>query len=215
MKNFLTIPVFLLISTFIFTQRIASKKFESVATEISISTDGLDDFVLENATSNFIEVYLYAENAAEKHIILEETATLVNLQFNIPFLQTKENVFRKFITKRLQRASAVIKVPKNIKVAIFGDNINITSKNFDGNLRIFIEKGIVKLNTIQQNVTLKMYAGNVYGEALNANVNLISNIGKIKIDDHYFQKKYTKKNGLSSQKIKITTIKGNIFFTSQ
>ncbi|MGY0427055.1 MAG: hypothetical protein ACWIPI_09565, partial [Polaribacter sp.] len=155
MKNFLTIPVFLLISTFIFTQRIASKKFESVATEISISTDGLDDFVLENATSNFIEVYLYAENAAEKHIILEETATLVNLQFNIPFLQTKENVFRKFITKRLQRASAVIKVPKNIKVAIFGDNINITSKNFDGNLRIFIEKGIVKLSRIQQNVTLK------------------------------------------------------------
>ncbi|MGY0426499.1 MAG: hypothetical protein ACWIPI_06680, partial [Polaribacter sp.] len=102
-----------------------------------------------------------------------------------------------------------------IKVAFFGNFLNLSSKTFGGTLRFFFEKGIVKLSRIQQNVTLKMYAGNVYGEALNANVNLISNIGKIKIDDHYFQKKYTKKNGLSSQKIKITTIKGNIFFTSQ
>ena len=65
-------------------------------------------------------------------------------------MATEAPVFRKFITKRLQRASAIIKIPKNKAVIIFGEEINIAAKSYGGPMDIYIEKGLIKLDTIQK-----------------------------------------------------------------
>ena len=71
MKNKFLI-LFLFICFLGFSQKKAIKKFQITANEIEISTIGLDDFVLENTDSNFIEIFLYAENSNERHIVFEE-----------------------------------------------------------------------------------------------------------------------------------------------
>ena len=200
---------FFFISTITFSQKRVSKKFTSSVREISISTDGLDDFVLENSEAEFIEIFLYAENPNKQHIIVDEKASEIEIRFKIPIFKNEEEVFRKYITKRLKRASAIIKIPNNMDTAIFGETINVTSKSYRGNLRIFIENGIVKLDTIQQNLELKVYAGNVFGEIKKTNLSVVSKTGKIKIDTLFHQKKYEEKE------VSTTTIKGNIFLTHQ
>ena len=170
---------------------------------------------MENSDSEFIEVYLYAENSNKQHIIFNEEFNITKIKFFIDEIKAEETVFRKFITKRLEIANAVVKIPKGKEVTILGENINVESKNYVGNLNIFIEKGIVKLNTVQANATVKMYAGNVFATVKNANINVVSNLGKIEIDAKIFQKKYKKIDKKNKYNFSINSVKTNIFLTTK
>ena len=214
-KNILLkiLPLFFLMSSGAFSQKKIIKKFTTTTKEIVIFTEGLDDLVLENSTSEFIEILLYAEDPNKQHIVIEEKSTKTDIKFKIPVFKSEDAVFRKYITKRLKRASVTIKIPKNKEVSIFGEHINISSKSYNGNLNVLIEKGIVKLDTIQQNLVLKMYEGNLFGVLKQSNLTIASKIGKIKIDAVFYKKKYKENRMDTSKEISITTLKGNIFLT--
>jgi len=216
-KNILlkTLSFFFLISSSTFSQKKIIKKVTSTTKEIAIFTKGLDDLVLENSTSEFIEILLYAEDPNKQHIVIQEKSTKTDIKFKIPVFKSEEAVFRKYITKRLKRASVIIKIPKNKEVSIFGEHINISSKSYNGNLTVLIEKGIVKLDTIQQNAVLKMYEGNLFGVLKQSNLTITSKIGKIKIDTVFYKKKYEENRMDTGKEISITTLKGNIFLTHQ
>ena len=214
-KNILLkiLPFFFLMSSGAFSQKKIIKKLTTNTKEIAIFTKGLDDLVLENSTSEFIEILLYAEDTNKQHIVIEEKSTKTDIKFKIPVFKSEDAVFRKFITKRLKRASVTIKIPKNKEVSIFGEHINISSKSYNGNLNVLIEKGIVKLDTIQQNMVLKMYEGNLFGVLKQSNLTIASKIGKIKIDAVFYKKKYKENRMDTDKEISITTLKGNIFLT--
>ena len=214
-KNILLkiLPLFFLMSSGAFSQKKIIKKFTTNTKEIAIFTKGLDDLVLENSTSKFIEILLYAEDTNKQHIVIEEKSTKTEIKFKIPVFKSEDAVFRKFITKRLKRASVTIKIPKNKEVSIFGEHINISSKSYNGNLNVLIEKGIVKLDTIQQNLVLKMFEGNLFGVLKQSNLTIASKIGKIKIDAVFYKKKYKENRMDMNKEISITTLKGNIFLT--
>jgi hypothetical protein len=214
-KNILlkTLSFFFLISNSTFSQKKIIKKFTTTTKEIAIFTEGLDALVLENSTSKFIEILLYAEDPNKQHIVIEEKSTKTDIKFKIPVFKSEDAVFRKYITKRLKRASVTIKIPKNKEVSIFGEHINIASKSYNGNLNVLIEKGIVKLDTIQQNLVLKMYEGNLFGVLKKSNLTIASKIGKIKIDAVFYKKKYKENTTDTGKEIAITTLKGNIFLT--
>ena len=213
MRSYLII-LFCLISTAILSQKKVVKKFETQLKEIEISTLGLDDFVIENSESNFVEVYLFAENITEQHILYKEDGDLVKIQFEIPGNKLEDGVFRKFITKRLHRASAIIKVPKNKVITVFGDEINVESKSYKGDLKIFIENGILKLHTIYANLLVKMYGGNLYAKLNKASVNVVSKNGEIKINDVLVKKSYQNKAGKPDKEISIQSLNANIFLTT-
>ena len=214
-KNILLkiLPLFFLMSSGAFSQKKIIKKFTTNTKEIAIFTKGLDDLVLENSTSEFIEILLNAEDPNKQHIVIEEKSTKTDIKFKIPVFKSEDAVFRKYITKRLKRASVTIKIPKNKEVSIFGEHINIASKSYNGNLNVLIEKGIVKLDTIQQNLVLKMYEGNLFGVLKQSNLTIASKIGKIKIDAVFYKKKYKENRTYTSKEIAIITLKGNIFLT--
>ena len=214
-KNILLkiLPLFFLMSSGAFSQKKIIKKFTTNTKEIAIFTKGLDDLVLENSTSEFIEILLYAEDPNKQHIVIEEKSIKTEIKFKIPVFKSEDAVFRKYITKRLKRASVTIKIPKNKEVSIFGEHINISSKSYNGNLNVLIEKGIVKLDTIQQNLVLKMYEGNLFGVLKQSNLTIASKIGKIKIDAVFYKKKYKENRMNTGKEIAITTLKGNIFLT--
>ena len=214
-KNILlkTLSFFFLISSSTFSQKKIIKKFTTNIKEIAIFTKGLDALILENSTSEFIEILLFAEDPNKQHIVIEEKSTKTDIKFKIPVFKSEDAVFRKYITKRLKRASVTIKIPKNKEVSIFGEHINIASKSYNGNLNVLIEKGIVKLDTIQQNLVLKMYEGNLFGVLKKSNLTIASKIGKIKIDAVFYKKKYKENRTDTSKEIAITTLKGNIFLT--
>ena len=206
---------FLINSVVLFAQKKVSKQFQTLANEVNVYTAGLDNLVIENSNSEFVEVYLYAESYDNQLIKIEEDTKEVNIKFAFEGAETREVIFRKFITKRLQRANAIVKVPKGKKVFVFGENIDLESKNFTDDLAIYIENGIVKLNKINANTTLNLYSGNVYASIKNSNIDVNSGTGEIKVDSIFYRKKYQKVSLKNKNDFKVLTIKANIFLTNQ
>lgn len=205
---------FLMNSVILFAQKKVSKQFQTFANEVNIYTAGLDNLVVENSNSDFIEVYLYAESYDEQLIIIDEKSKEVNIKFAFEGTQTREVVFRKFITKRLQRANVIVKIPEGKKVFVFGENVDLEAKNLKNELAIYIENGIVKLNKILAKTALKLYSGNVYASINKTNLDLISKNGKIKINDIFYDKSYKNNLKTAQKKLSINSIKANIYISS-
>jgi len=195
-------------------QKKVIKKVQTTATQVEISTIGLDDFVLKNSNSEFLEIYLFAENPSNQHIVYNASDDIAKIEFQIPAMVKEAPVFRKFITKRLQRASAIIKIPKNKAVIIFGEEINIAAKSYSGPMDIYIEKGLIKLDTIQKKTKVKFYEGSVLATLKAQNIDVASTRGTIAIDQEIQQENFYKKTKNTSQNFTIRTTKGNIFLTT-
>ena len=78
---------FFLISMVSFSQKKVIKKFETQSKEIEILTNGLDDFILENSTSGFVEIILFAENPDEQHILVNSENNVLLVEFKITEIQ--------------------------------------------------------------------------------------------------------------------------------
>lgn len=214
MRTFFLIAL-LFFSAVLFSQKKVLKKFETEASEINIYTTGLDNIVLENSNTNFVEVYLYAQNYDEQVIKIDNKQQLVNIKFDFEGAETREVIFRKFITKRLQRATAIIKIPNNKKTIIFGENVDVASESYKNNLAIYIENGIVRLRTIKAQTLLKLYSGNVYAKTQKNSLNLASRDGKIKIDSTSYNNNYRNIELGVEAKLTIISQKANIYLTTQ
>ena len=214
MKRIL-LALFLLSSITVLSQKKVMKQFQSSNDEINIYTSGLDNIILENSKSDFVEVILYAESYDEQLIIVDQNKNQTDIKFHFEGTQTREVIFRKFITKRLQRATATVKIPRNKKVFVFGENVDIESKNHENELAIYIENGIVKLDTITSNVNLKLYSGNVFAFVKNTNLDVSSNNGTIKINQEISKNNIKNADVNFDKKLSITTIKANIFLTTK
>jgi len=192
----------------VFSQQVLMKTFEVNTAEIELATFGLDEIKIINSTSNKIEITLLGENQ-NLFITNKIEFNILKIGFTLGFVE-EPTVFRKFITKRIHRSTAVIKLPKNKKISIYGNNVDVISKSYEGELNIFIDKGLVKLNEIKDNVTINLFQGNVFGTLNNTNVDLISNKGTIKVNDTIHVKKYQKIRKNISKDFKLHSINGNV-----
>ena len=215
MKKKIALIFLIILPSLIFSQKKVSKIFDTSSKEINIYTAGLDNIILENSSSNFVEVLLDAESYDKQLIDIEDSNNIVNIKFEFEGTETREVIFRKFITKRLQRANAIVKVPKGKVVYIFGENVDITAKDVESKVSIYIDNGIVKLNEVKSQTIVKLYSGNVYASIKNSNIEAITKTGIIQVDSINYTKKIQKYFNENSTELSIETIKANIFLTTQ
>lgn len=206
--------LFFLIRGFVFSQQTHVKSFSSNATSIEIYTEGLDEIKIINSENNQVEVSLFDENPNSHHIVINQEIAVLKIKFNLNF-QENNAVFRKFITKRLHRASVVIKLPKNKVVTILGTNIGVVSKDYKGNLNIYIDKGYINVNRVQQSVDVKLFQGNVFATISKSNINIKSTKGKILVDKKLHLKQYKKVNKNTVKTFSLNSINANVLLTTK
>ncbi|WP_428740990.1 hypothetical protein [Tenacibaculum sp.] len=178
--------------------------------ELEIVTYGLDDIVIENSENDELEVVLYDENPNTHNILFKEEENVLKIEFELNFSPIQEGVFRKYITKRLQRASVHIKIPKNKKVTLHGKTIGVTSKSYQGELNIYIERGNIQLNTILDNTVVHLFQGNVFARIANIGLNLSTNKGSIMINSEKKVSPFIKTEPSSPKLLTISSIHANI-----
>ncbi len=214
MKKYLYILIFLA-SINQFAQKKQMRSLTADVKTVEINTEGLDNLILKNTDASDVEVFLNAQEYDNQFINLKSKDGVVTVSFEFEGFETREVIFRKYITKRLQRANAVVKIPKNKKVIIYGSNVDVTSFDVENNLRIFIENGIVKLNTINANCDLNLYSGNVYANTTKANLDITSKLGNIYFNNT--KRKETIKRIITenSYRFKLNSVKANVFLTNK
>lgn len=208
MKNSIYI-FFLLVTGVVFSQQTLVKSFSSDAQSIEILTEGLDEIKIINSNNDKIEVSLFDENPNSHHILVDDETSILKIKFKLEFIE-EEGVFKKYITKRLNRASVIIKLPKNKDITLLGTNVDIISKSYKGNLNIFIDKGYINLHKVQQNVAIKLFQGNVFATVINSNVDVKSTKGKILVDGKKYPKKYKRETEKVVKTFSISSINANV-----
>lgn len=205
-------------SLFLFSQEKLIKTREIKFNDIEINSDGLDDLVIENSTDNQITIMLLDEQPNTHTIFFDDEINgVLKVGFKLNFDVYKEQIFRKYITKRLQRAKAIIKIPKNKNVIIYGKTIGINSNSYKGNLKIYIDKGNVRLNKVNGNTLVTLFLGNVYGQLRkNSTINIKTNKGEISINktkhkEHLY--KILTKNAVSN--FNVRSINANVFLITE
>lgn len=214
MKKYLYILIFLA-SINQFAQKKQMRSLTADVKTVEISTEGLDNLILKNTDASDVEVFLNAQEYDNQFINLKNKDGVVSVSFEFEGFETREVIFRKYITKRLQRANAVVKIPKNKKVIIYGSNVDVTSFGVKNTLRIFIENGIVKLNTINANCDLNLYSGNVYANTSKANLDITSKLGNIYFNNTKRKETIKKIITENSYTFELNSVKANVFLTNK
>lgn len=192
-----------------FGQQILLKTYETTLSEIEVASFGLDEVKIVNTDAPNIEVCLYDENPNSHMIHIEEASSVLKIGFELMF-HKESTVFKKFITKRLHRASVVIKLPKNKQLTLHGDHVDVISESYHGDLNIYINKGFINLQKVKGNVVLKLFQGNVFAQVTNTNIDVVSKKGKIVVNDTLHHKKYQKSIKNSSKFFKLTSLHTNV-----
>lgn len=203
---------FLLYSNTLFLQD-KMKRSQLLNTDVlEVVTIGLDDVEIKNTEEKFIEVLLVDNTPSNPviNIVDENGVTKINFKEEEEYDEYESEVFRKFITKRLHRARAVIKIPKNKEVIIYGETIGIHSEKYEGDIRIYIDRGNIQLGNFKGNATIKLFIGNVVLHTSNSNLNLTTTKGRILINEEEKTSPFVKDTPSFLRNITVNSIHANI-----
>ena len=204
----------LLFSSLGFSQQKVIKTVDDKVTEISILSFGLDYVRIVNSDSNQLAIELQDAKAQEYQIIVNETNSLFKVSFKRAVLEGETKVFRKFITKRISKVNAILKIPQNKKITIFGKHVDVYSKSYNGDLKIYVDKGEIQLNEIKQNTEVRLFGGNVSATVSNTNIDVASNNGTILVNSKNYSKKFHQNKSTNKKSLAIKSINANIKLTS-
>lgn len=202
--------LFIVGNQLLFSQEKVVQKRSMQVHELEVLTYGLDDIVVENSENNQLEVTLFDENPHTHNILFNEGNEILKVSFKLNISPHQDEVFRKYITRRLERARVVIKVPKNKRITIHGKTIGVTSKSYEGDLEVYIERGNIKLNTISGNLKAHLFQGNVFADAFKTDLDLTTNKGVILVNDKKKISPFLNQNSSSSKIFTVNSIHANI-----
>ena len=197
-----------------FSQQKIIKTVDDKTMEISVLSFGLDYVEIVNSDANQLEIELKDVNAKDYQIVVNQTNSSFKISFKRVVLEGETKVFRKFITKRISKVNAVLKIPQNKKITIFGKHVDIYSKSYNGDLKIYVDKGDIQLNQIKQNTEVRLFGGNISGTVSKANINVTSNNGTVLINNKSYSKKYNQKKSTNNKSLAVKSINANIKLTS-
>ena len=214
MKKWVII-IFLSVFSLGFSQQKTVKQVFLSNNEVEISALGLDTITILNSDSNQVEVSLFSEYANSEDLSITKEKEILKIEFKTPIIPINNGVFRKFITKRLYRSYAIVKIPQKKSVTIYGKNIDIVSKDYKGDLSIFIEKGDVKLQRVQGNVQIRLFQGNVFSELNQYNIDITTTNGMLILNSEKQTTPFIKSLQNTSKEFRVTSINANVFLNSQ
>lgn len=183
---------------------------------IQFVTNNLDDITIENSKTEKLEIILENDNSFPIRIETKKTNETIVFSFQKEESSGLEpKVFRKYITKRLDRARVIVKIPVGKETTVFGQTVGVLSRSYAGNLSIYIDKGNVKLGKVKGDVSVNLFLGNVYAEVNDTNLKLKTVHGVIEIDKKNKETILVESSVSNKFNLSVKSIHANIYLTKK
>lgn len=207
--------LFLVCSVVVSQQKI-TRSISSKASFVEVHTQGIDDIVIEESNSSEIEMVV---NDADGLGVIENfTCTDLNcvleIKTELKIDHPVTNKINQFTLPPPSNVRAVLKVPKNKRIAIFGEMIDIKSNGYTGVLQVQIEKGKVSIAAIKGITEVDVSSGSVYAQVAEVSVDVKTRKGKVTFNKEA-QKSTFKRKLKSKKKLIVKSINANIILTDQ
>lgn len=197
-------------------QRKITKKVESKAPYVEIRTDGIDNLVVEESDSNELEMII---SDADGLGVIEDFSCndyncVLSIKTELQIDNPQTNKINQFSLAPPSNVSAVVKIPKDKKVTVFGETIDIQTEGYDGVLRILIDKGNVRIKDIKGITEVELFTGTVFATINNNTLNIKTRKGTITLNEKV-QKSPYKKKVKEAHKFIVKSINANVVLTQR
>ena len=179
-KKGLSFLILLLFNANFFAQKVIEKSLITEATSFIFEFDIIDHIIIDESQS-FNEVTVSAESVESyiPNFILEEKKGSVFIK-SIELAFDSDDEVNKLCKVQPIYTTFKITIPKGKNVFIKYVDGNFYLNNFDGNLELVLNDGIVNLNRFLGSVNVKLNGGNVYCTKIqDTKIDITSNMGII------------------------------------
>lgn len=200
----------------VFTQQKITKKIKSDAPFVEVKTDGIDNLVIEESESNELEMVI---SDADGLGVLDDFSCndfncVLSIKTELRIDNPNTNKINQFPIAPPSNVSAVVKIPKNKKVTVFGDMIDIQTKGYEGILRILIDKGNVRIEGIKGITEVDLFTGTVFAKVQQNALDIKTRKGRISLNEKV-QKSPFRKKIKKAHKLVVKSINANVVLTEQ
>ncbi len=210
------LSIFLLCSVSLLAQQNISKKIKSDANYVEVRTDGIDNLIIQESSSDELEMKITDKDGlgVVNDFSCAEGRCLLRIKTELKIAHPNTNKINMFPQEAPSNVSAVVKIPRNRKVTVFGDEIDIQTKGYEGTLLILIEKGIIRLDAIKGITDIQLSSGSVYAKIQKSYLDIKTRKGRILLNDS-IQKSPLKRKLKDSHKLTIRSVNANVVLTEQ
>ena len=211
--RFLSILIFLIYPSF--AQQKILKTIESDAPFIEIKTEGRDNLDIEESTSNELAMFISDLDGlgVVENFSCNDYNCVLSIKTQLKIDNPLTNKIHQFPIAPASNVSAVVKIPKDKKVTVFGEMIDVQTMGYQGVLRMIIDKGNVRMQGLKGMVAIDLFAGNVYAKVAENSLDIRTRKGRISLDTVRQSSPFRKK-GKKSHQLVVKSINANIVLTN-
>lgn len=215
MKKQLVIFLFLLsIASKTIAQQKFVKTFKVSATTIEIDTKGVDAIEFLTSDTEAITVELVGYDAEIHHFNASTQAGLLKITVDYAIALGYNTKTEKYCVVPPNNVTAVVHIPKGKQVRVFGDQLDISSSSFQGDLEIAITKGNIYLNLEHTSAIVRLFSGNVFALIGDRGLAIETRNGEITLDGATVQNPYNTPNGMEEQ-LKLISVHANVVLSTK
>jgi len=215
MKYMISIA-FLFFVSFLTAQQKIIKTVKSDAPYVEVKTDGIDNLVIEESESDQLEMII---SDADGLGVIDDFSCndfncVLSIKTQLKIDNPITNKINQFPLAPPSNVSAIVKIPKNKKVTVFGEMIDIQTHGYDGILRILIDKGNVRIKGIKGITEVNLFAGTVFAEVNQNALDIKTRKGRISFNEE-IQKSPFRKKIKKAHKLLVKSINANVVLTQR
>ncbi len=197
-------------------QQKITKTVKSDAQYVEIKTDGIDNLIIEESDSSELSMMIKDIDGLGviENFSCNDFNCVLSIKTELRIDNPLTNKINQFPLAPPSNVSAVVRIPKDKKVTIYAETIDIQTKGYKGILRILIDKGNVRIKEVLGIAEVNVFAGTVFASVRDETLDIHTRKGKITYDDKP-QKSPFKRKKKGVHKLVVKSINANVVLTRQ
>lgn len=192
------------------------KTIKSDAPYVEVKTDGIDNLIIKESDTNELEMTILDTDGLGfiENFSCDDFNCVLNIKTELKIKNPMTNKINQFAIKLPSNVSAIVKIPKNKKVTIFGETIDIQTDGYQGILRILIDKGNVRIKAIKGITEVNLFTGTVFATINNNALDIRTRKGTISFNEEVQKSPYKKKKK-KTHLLVVKSINANVILTER
>ncbi len=205
---------FLFVGLLLQAQQKIVKTIESDAPYVEVKTEGIDNLIIEESETNELEMIILDADGLGfiESFSCNDYNCVLSIKTELKGTDDINNKINQFPLAPPTNVSAIIKIPKNKKVTIFGETIDIQTSGYDGILRILIDKGNVRIEGIKGITEVTLFTGTVFATVDDSSLDIKTRKGKISLNEEIVKSPYRKKEK-KKKRLVVKSVNANVVLT--
>ena len=200
----------------LFSQQKIIKTVKSDAPYVEVKTDGIDNLVIQESESDELEMIISDADGMGviENFSCNDFNCVLSIKTELKIDNPQTNKINQFPLAAPTNVTAVVKIPRNKKVTVFGETIDIQTEGYEGILRILIDKGNVRIKGIKGITEVDLFTGTVFADVDQNALDIRTRKGSISMNEEVQKSPYKKKNK-KAHKLIVKSINANVVLTQR